>query len=292
MKKVKAKKSLGQHFLTDPAIADRIAESIEPFKHLPVVEVGPGMGILTMRLIERGFNLYVVEIDPESIEYLQNTLPKEFVNEGRIIHNNILRVKPEEIIPGQPDTPFVMIGNYPYNISGRLFFNVFEMSHRIVCCAGMLQKEVAYRITSPPGSRQYGILSVLLRSRYDAEYLFTVDKSEFSPPPKVDGGVLRLVRNERTALPCNEQLFIKVVKTAFGQRRKTLRNALKTLFGPEYPYQMLSPETQHLFTLRAERLDVDDFVTLTQALEQYGNVSMENDSSAEPTTLHEKDLME
>lgn len=268
MKRVKAKKSLGQHFLKDPNIADRIAASIEDYKHLPVLEVGPGMGILTRRLLERGFDLYVIELDRESISYLQNQLPREFVEEGRIIEGDILKRPSQQLIPGKPDTPFVLIGNYPYNISGRLFFHVFELAERIPCCAGMLQKEVARRITSPPGGREYGILSALLRSRYDAEYLFTVDKTEFHPSPKVDGGVLRLQRNGRSKLPCNELLFIKVVKAGFGQRRKTLRNALKNLFSSEFQYDRLTPECLKLFDLRAERLDVDDFVALTLALEE------------------------
>ncbi len=268
MKQVRAKKSLGQHFLKDPMIADRIAASIEDYKDYPVVEVGPGMGVLTNCLIDRGFDLRVVELDRESIDYLQQHLPAAFVQENRIIYGDILRCTPESLFPDNPNTPFVMIGNYPYNISGRLFYQVFQWAEQIVCCAGMLQKEVAERITSNPGGRDYGILSVLLRSKFDLEYLFTVDKMEFLPPPKVHGGVLKMVRNKTKKISCDETLFIDVVKTAFRQRRKTLRNALKPLFGDGYAYDSLPDSIRQLLTLRAERLDVKDFEMLVNILEE------------------------
>lgn len=267
MKPVRAKKNLGQHFLKDIAIADRIAASIEEYKHLTVLEVGPGMGILTRCLLDRGFDLYVVEIDSESVAYLRDQLPTSFIAEGRLVEGDILRIPPENLIPGRPESPFVMIGNYPYNISGRLFYHIFELRHRIPCVGGMLQKEVAERITSLPGGRQYGILSVLLQSRYNGEFLFTVDKEQFQPEPKVDGGVLRLSWNQQEKLPCDERLFVEVVKNAFNQRRKTLKNALKRLFlerGLEYID--LPEEVARLLPLRAEKLSVQEYIALTQFL--------------------------
>lgn len=269
MKQVKPKKQLGQHFLTRVDIADRIAASIEPYKELPVIEVGPGMGILTQCLIERGFNLYVVEIDTESVTYLKANLPKSFVEEGRIIEGDILRIDLENIIPNKPKQPFVLIGNYPYNISGRLFFHIYEHAEIIPYVGGMLQKEVAQRITAPPGGRDYGILSVLLRSKYNGDYLFTVDKTLFHPAPKVDGGVLLLTNNNRSKLPCNEQLFVRTVKAGFQQRRKTLKNALKRMFEEQnIPIENNDEKLQHLLTLRAEKLDVDDYVYITQFFER------------------------
>lgn len=263
MKPVRAKKNLGQHFLTDIKIADDIAASIESYKDLPILEVGPGMGVLTHRLIERGFNLYAMDIDTESIAYLKETLPKSFISEGRIIYGDILKTAEEDLIPGDSKTPFVVIGNYPYNISGRLFFRFFELRHRIPCIAGMLQKEVSQRITASPGGRDYGILSVLLRSRYQGEYLFSVGKELFDPQPKVDGGVLRLVWNNIDRLSCDEKLFIKVVKVAFSQRRKMLRNTLRPLFQEKGIKEENLPESiAKLLTLRAECLDVEDFVAI------------------------------
>lgn len=269
MKQVRAKKNLGQHFLSDASVADRIAASIDAYKGYPILEVGPGMGILTKALLERGHNLYAMDIDSESIDYLRTTLPRQFISEGRLVHGDILHTPPHELIPSQPDCPFVVIGNYPYNISGRLFFRFFELRHRIPCIAGMLQKEVAKRITAPPGGRDYGILSVLLRSRYKGEYLFTVGKELFDPAPQVDGGVLRLTWNEADRLTVSETLFIQIVKRAFGQRRKMLRNALlpllkeKGITADNLPDSVLS-----LMTQRAEQLDVEDFITLAQLFKE------------------------
>lgn len=261
LKRVRAKKALGQHFLTDPLIAERIADTIpECYRTIPVLEIGPGMGILTQSLAELCPDLYLLEIDPESIDYLRVAFPSLYA-EGRIVKGDILRCPDAELIPGKPDAPFVMTGNYPYNISGRLFFKLYEWHHRVPCCTGMLQKEVAERLTAAPGSRTYGILSVLLRVWYNAEYLFTVDKSDFNPPPKVHGGVLRLTRNERQTLECDEALLVRVVKTAFNQRRKTLRNALRSLFPDDFDFS-----SEPLFTLRAEQLDVADFIRLTSLL--------------------------
>lgn len=266
LRNVRPKKALGQHFLTDPLIARRIAETIpESYRSLPVLEIGPGMGILTRELMDICPDLYLLEIDGESIDYLSAAFPSLFA-EQRVVKGDVLRCTDEAFIPGKPDTAFVMTGNYPYNISGRLFFRIFELHDRIPCCTGMLQKEVAERLTAGPGSRTYGILSVLLHTWYDAEYLFTVDKSDFNPPPKVHGGVLRLTRNSRTALPCDEKLFVLTVKTAFNQRRKTLRNAMRRLFPEDFDFSRVD-----LFTKRAEQLDVPDFIQLTHLVEEQGS---------------------
>lgn len=261
MNNVRAKKALGQHFLTNLSAAQSIGESILPWKGIPVLEIGPGMGVLTQVLLDLDFELYLLEIDHESVEYLQKNFP--YFADGRCLtEGDVLHLPEEKLIPEKPDTPFVMIGNYPYNISSQIFFRLLDLRDRVSCCAGMLQKEVAERLCASPGGRDYGILTVLLRCWYDAEYLFTVSELDFDPPPKVKGGVLRLVRNQRTSLPCNEALFKKVVKTAFGQRRKTLRNALKSLFGDSYDYSL------PIFSLRAERLDVEEYIWLTQEYEK------------------------
>ncbi len=267
MNPVKAKKHLGQHFLTNHQAALDIAKSILPWKDLPVLEIGPGMGILTQKLIDLDLDVYALELDSESVEYLKKNFPL-FSSGQRLTEGDILRIPEEGLIPNHPNTSFVMIGNYPYNISSQIFFRVIELRDRIPCCAGMLQKEVAERLTAPPGGRDYGILSVLLRCWYNCEYLFTVSELDFSPPPKVKGGVLRIVRNDRKELPCSEELFKKIVKTAFGQRRKTLRNALKKLFGEEYDFS-----SNPIYTLRAERLDVEDYIWLTL---EYENIINKN----------------
>lgn len=266
---VKPKKSLGQHFLKDREIADQIAASIESYKSYPVVEVGPGMGILTQCLIDRGFDLRVVELDHEAVDYLRASLPSWFIQENRLIEGDILRIPPNELIAQKPDAPFVLIGNYPYNISGRLFYQAFLWRERIPCIAGMLQKEVAQRIAATPGGKDYGILSVLLQSHYQAEYLFTVDREEFSPPPKVHGGVLRLSKLVSPTIPQNEKLFIDVVKSAFSQRRKTLRNALKSLFVAKEVPSDHPREVADLLQLRAERLTVEQFLFLTDYVATY-----------------------
>lgn len=261
MKNVKAKKSLGQHFLKDKEIARRIANSINSDKlpeshsewgNLPVMEVGPGMGVLTECLIDYGRNVTAIELDDESVEYLHSTMPDLNVVEGDFLKMNL-----HDIIPGQ----FALIGNYPYNISSQIFFKVLDYKESIPVVAGMLQKEVAERICSAPGSKVYGILSVLLQAWYDCEYLFTVQPGVFSPPPKVQSGVLRLTRNSRSDLGCDEKLFKTVVKTAFGQRRKTLRNSLAGLLSPDSPLH-----NSEMMALRPERLSVEDFIYLTQNL--------------------------
>lgn len=254
MQQVKAKKSLGQHFLTDLSVARRIADTMEPHKDTPLMEVGPGMGVLTRFLIESGHDLRVVELDTESVAYLQKHIPEL---DGRIIADDFLRLDLKAVYG---DKPFCIIGNYPYNISSQIFFKILEYKDQVPCCSGMLQREVAQRIAAPPGSKTYGILSVLLQAWYDVEYLFTVDENVFDPPPKVKSGVIRLTRNSVTSLGCDEALFKTVVKTAFGQRRKTLRNSLKSIF-PAQP-----PELAEMLALRPEQLSVAQFIELTNAV--------------------------
>lgn len=260
MAEVKAKKALGQHFLNDLNIARRIADTIgsenlpagnKQWGDLPILEIGPGMGVLSQFLLQSGRSVKAIELDSESVGYLHRVYPSLDVVEGDFLKMDLNRVFPGE---------FVLIGNYPYNISSQIFFKVLDYRERIPVVAGMLQKEVAERICSKPGSKVYGILSVLLQAWYDCEYLFSVSPGVFSPPPKVMSGVLRLVRNDRTSLGCDEKLFKNVVKTAFGQRRKTLRNSLSTLIPADSPI-MQDP----IMALRPERLNVEDFIRLTQA---------------------------
>lgn len=254
--KVKPKKALGQHFLTDLGIAARIADTLEAYKGLPVLEVGPGMGVLTRFLLEEGHDVTVAEIDTESVDYLKRELPQL---QGRIIQGDFLDMDLAALYPAGAE--FCVIGNYPYNISSQIFFHVLDYRNQIVCCSGMLQKEVAERLAAPPGGRDRGILSVFLQAWYDVEYLFTVDEHVFNPPPKVKSGVIRMTRNSVTDLGCDEKLFRNVVKTAFGQRRKTLRNSLKSLFGAGIP-----PHLEEMMQLRPEKLTVGQFVELTRAI--------------------------
>lgn len=249
--KVKPKKALGQHFLTDQGVARRIAATVDypPYEQLPVLEVGPGMGVLTAHLLDMGRDVTAVELDSESVEYLSREFPALPVIEG-----DFLKMDLGELFPGN----FVLTGNYPYNISSQIFFRLLDYYDRIPLCTGMLQREVAERICAPAGSRTRGILSVLLQVWYDCEYLFTVSEGVFNPPPKVKSGVLRLTRNSRTEPPCDMRLFKTVVKTAFGQRRKTLRNSLRPLTGKDSAL-LSSP----LMDARPEILTVDDFIALT-----------------------------
>jgi 16S rRNA (adenine1518-N6/adenine1519-N6)-dimethyltransferase len=252
MKLVKPKKALGQHFLKDLTIAERIADTLSDFKQYPALEVGPGMGVLTSFLMDKGFDLRVVEIDTESIDYLNEHFP---ALKDRIISEDFLKLDLSSIFAGE----FTVIGNYPYNISSQIFFKVLDYKDKIPCCSGMLQREVARRLASGPGSKEYGILSVLLQAWYDVEYLFTVDENVFEPAPKVKSGVIKMVRNGRTELGCDEKLFKNVVKTSFNQRRKTLRNSMKTLLGKDCEaYEM------PIFDKRPEQLSVEDFVELTK----------------------------
>ena len=253
MQKVRPKKALGQHFLVDLSIAERIADTLQGYVGSPVLEVGPGMGVLTEFLLAKGHDLRVVELDGESVDYLERNFAQL---DGRIIADDFLRLDLGAIYDGQ----FCIIGNYPYNISSQIFFKVLDYRDRVVCCSGMLQKEVAERITAKPGSKTYGILSVLLQAWYDCEYLFTVSEHVFNPPPKVKSGVIRLTRNSATTLGCDEAKFKTVVKTAFGQRRKTLRNSLKPLIGDA------AIAADPIFNRRPEQLSVDDFVNLTNLI--------------------------
>lgn len=256
MYKVRPKKFLGQHFLKDLSVADRIAETIDEYKHIPTLEIGPGMGVLTNFLLSRGHDLTVVEIDRESVPYLQEHFPQL---DGRIIEADFLKMNLDQLFEGQ----FTVIGNYPYNISSQIFFKVIDFKDRIPCCSGMIQKEVAERMAAGPGSKTYGILSVLMQAWYNIEYLFTVSEHVFDPPPKVKSAVIKMTRNEVTHLACNEKLFKTVVKTAFNQRRKTMRNSLKALLGKECEIFAMP-----VFDKRPEQLSVAQFIDLTLEIEK------------------------
>ncbi len=253
---VKAKKYLGQHFLNDEDIAKKIADTLVLKGYSNVLEIGPGMGVLTKYLLQKDITTYVIEIDTESVDYLKNN----YLNLApRIIEKDFLKYDLNEVFKGES---FGIIGNFPYNISTQIVFKTLEMRDQIPEFSGMFQKEVAQRICSSEGSKVYGILSVLTQAFYDAEYLFTVPPQVFNPPPKVDSGVLRLTRKENFDLPCDEKLFFKVVKTAFQQRRKTLRNSLKTL--------NLSDNLREdvIFGKRPEQLSVSEFIKLTTLIEK------------------------
>ncbi len=252
---VKPKKNLGQHFLKDSAIASRIADTLDTFAPLPILEVGPGTGMLTQFLLPKERNLTVVEVDRESVAYLKENFPQ--LN-GNILQQNFLTMDFAKYYDGS----FCVIGNYPYNISSQIFFKVLDNKDQIPCCSGMIQKEVAERMTASPGSKAYGILSVLLQAWYDIEYLFTVSEQAFIPPPKVKSAVVRLTRNKRKRLNCNEKLFKSVVKTSFNQRRKMLRNSIKSLLPEESPL----PDDPML-TKRPEQLSIEQFEQLTNLLE-------------------------
>lgn len=256
MRKVKAKKSLGQHFLTDLDVARRIAATLDDYTGMPVIEVGPGMGVLTQFLLEQGHDLHVVELDRESVAYLKEHFAPL---EGRIIEHDFLKL---DLTRVAGDARFCVIGNYPYNISSQILFHVLDYKDQVTCCSGMFQREVAQRVAAAPGSKTYGIVSVLLQAWYDVEYLFTVDEHVFNPPPKVKSGVIRLTRNNVTELGCNERLFKIVVKTAFGQRRKTLRNSLRGLLPPG----AVAALEEAVFKQRPEQLSVSQFIELTNTV--------------------------
>ncbi|MCM1206741.1 MAG: 16S rRNA (adenine(1518)-N(6)/adenine(1519)-N(6))-dimethyltransferase RsmA [Firmicutes bacterium] len=256
MKQVRAKKQLGQHFLTDLGIARRIADTVDACPELPVLEIGPGMGVMTQYLKEKPRPFKVVEIDKESVEYLNERWP-DF--RPQIIGGDFLRMDLREVFGGGQ---FVLTGNYPYDISSQIFFKMLDNKDLIPCCTGMIQREVALRIASGPGTKAYGILSVLIQAWYDTEYLFTVNETVFNPPPKVKSAVIRMTRNSVTDLGCDEVLFKRVVKTVFNQRRKMLRVSLKQIFNGE---TQARPEffTHALMTKRPEQLTVAQFVELT-----------------------------
>ena len=256
MHSVRPKKALGQHFLTDLGIAARIADTVDAFPTLPVVEVGPGMGVLTRFLLDKGRDVKVVELDAESVEWLDANEPRLH---GRIVEADFLRLDLSTLFPGAEK--ICVIGNYPYNISSQIFFHVLEWKELVECCSGMLQREVAERLAAPAGTKARGILSVLLQAWYDVEYLFTVSENVFNPPPKVKSGVIRMTRNDVTALGCDEKLFRTVVKTSFGQRRKTLRNSIRGLIPAGSPM----PDSD-LMALRPEQLSVGDFIELTNLI--------------------------
>ena len=247
---------MGQHFLTDLDVAARIAATLDPYQGIHVVEVGPGMGLLTQFLLPTHPDLTVVEIDNESVAWLKANMP---ALQGHILEEDFLQLDLGTLFPGHSE--FCVIGNYPYNISSQIFFHILDYKDRVKCCSGMLQKEVAERLAAPPGTKARGILSVLLQAWYDVDYLFTVDEHVFNPPPKVKSGVVRLTRNAVTELGCDPALFKTVVKTTFGQRRKTIRNSIKSLLPPGCP----APDNA-LMAMRPEQLSVAQFIELTNLL--------------------------
>nr|WP_320036624.1 16S rRNA (adenine(1518)-N(6)/adenine(1519)-N(6))-dimethyltransferase RsmA [uncultured Bacteroides sp.] len=257
MRAVKPKKFLGQHFLKDLKIAQDIADTVDAVPELPVLEVGPGMGVLTQFLVNKQRLVKVVEVDFESVAYLREAFPSL---EDHIIEDDFLKMNLERVFEGKQ---FVLTGNYPYNISSQIFFKMLDNKNLIPCCTGMIQKEVAERIAAGPGSKTYGILSVLIQAWYHVEYLFTVSETVFNPPPKVKSAVIRMTRNETMELGCDEKLFKLVVKTTFNQRRKTLRNSIKPILGKDCP---LCEDV--LFNKRPEQLSVAEFISLTNNVEK------------------------
>jgi 16S rRNA (adenine1518-N6/adenine1519-N6)-dimethyltransferase len=254
MTQVRAKKYLGQHFLKDMEVARRIAESLTLDGRTSVLEIGPGMGVLTQFLLQNPLiDLTAVELDSESVEYLHQHYPALNVIEADFLKMDLKNLFPDK---------FCVIGNFPYNISSQIFFKMLDNKDSIPCLAGMIQKEVAERIAAPAGSKTYGILSVLMQAYYKIEYLFTVHEHVFDPPPKVKSAVIRFTRNDVSQIDCNEQLFKTVVKTAFNQRRKTLRNSLKPLGLGD-----CSIFADPLFNMRPEQLDVPAFIDLTNRID-------------------------
>ena len=264
MQQVHAKKFLGQHFLTDLTVAQKIAETISSGR---TIEIGPGMGVLTQFLLKNpNINLTAIELDRESVAYLRDWYP-----ELNLIEGDFLKIDLNTIVP---EGEFNVIGNYPYNISSQIFFKVLEYKDRIPVCSGMIQKEVAERLASKPGKKAYGILSVLLQAYYDIEYLFTVDEYVFNPPPKVKSAVIRMTRNKRRRLDCDEALFKTVVKTAFNQRRKQMRNSLRNLvesLKSEGMKELKNERLEWFLTRRPEQLSIEEFVELTKLIENERN---------------------
>ena len=260
MKLVKPKKNLGQHFLTDLSIAKRIADTVDACPEIPVLEIGPGMGVLTQYLVEKPRVVKAVEIDAESVAYLYERFPKLHEN---ILGEDFLQMDLTQIFNGKQ---FVLTGNYPYDISSQIFFKMLDYKDLIPCCTGMIQREVALRMAAAPGSKTYGILSVLIQAWYDVEYLFTVDENVFNPPPKVKSAVIRMTRNDVTDIGCDEQLFKRVVKTVFNQRRKMLRVSLRQIFNNGKPTDGFYE--QDIMTKRPEQLSIPQFVELTNMVEE------------------------
>lgn len=258
MKSVKPKKNLGQHFLTDLNVAKRIADTVDACPNIPILEIGPGMGVLTQYLVEKHRDVKAVEIDKESVAYLNEAFP--------ILHDNIvgadfLQMNLEDIFSGKQ---FVLTGNYPYDISSQIFFKMLDNRDLIPCCTGMIQREVALRIAAQPGNKTYGILSVLIQAWYDVEYLFTVDEDVFNPPPKVKSAVIRMTRNNVSKLNCDEILFKRLVKTVFNQRRKMLRVSLRQMIPNKVHKNFYE---QDVMTKRPEQLTIAQFVELTNMVE-------------------------
>ena len=261
MKQVRPKKKLGQHFLTDLGVAKAIADTVDACPELPVLEVGPGMGVMTQFLVDKPRPLKVVEIDRESVAWLNEHLPRLRDN---IISGDFLRMDLNEVFGGQQ---FVLTGNYPYDISSQIFFKMLDNKDLIPCCTGMIQREVAQRIAAAPGCKAYGILSVMIQAWYDVEYLFTVDEHVFNPPPKVKSAVIRMRRNGVDDLGCDWTLMRRVVKAVFNQRRKMLRVSLRQIFNAE---NMPEPDffAQEMMTRRPEQLSVQEFVQLTNMVQK------------------------
>ena len=273
MKSVRPKKFLGQHFLKDLPTAQAIADTVDAAPGLPILEVGPGMGVLTQYLLKKDRELKVVEIDFESVAYLLKTFPE--LGDG-LLEEDFLQMQLDRTFGGRE---FVLTGNYPYNISSQIFFKMLEYRHLIPVCTGMIQKEVAERLAAAPGSKVYGILSVLIQLWYDVEYLFTVEPGVFNPPPKVKSAVVRLRRNGRTDCGCDERLLRRVVKTSFNQRRKMMRGSLKPLFaalnaeraGGSQPEGVADFLARPEMTQRPEQLSVEEFIELTNSIDRlYG----------------------
>lgn len=267
MKLVRPKKFLGQHFLKDLSVARAIADTVDACPDLPILEVGPGMGVLTQYLLPKGRELKVAEIDFESVAYLRTHFPE--LGDG-IVEDDFLKMHLEHLFQGRS---FVLTGNYPYNISSQIFFKMLDYKDIIPCCTGMIQKEVGERLAACPGNKTYGILSVLVQLWYDVDYLFTVEPGVFNPPPKVQSAVVRLKRNNLTQCPCDEALFRRVVKTTFNQRRKMMRGSLRSLLAQIANERKLQKDYSNFLTLplltqRPEQLSVQDFITLTQAIDQ------------------------
>ena len=258
MKTVTAKKRLGQHFLVDLTIARDIADTVDICPGTPVLEVGPGMGVLTQFLLEKQRELKVVEIDEESVAYLRHNLTA--LQEENIIPDDFLKMHLDRVFNGKQ---FMLIGNYPYNISSQIFFKMLDYKEYIPFCSGMIQKEVGERLAAAPGSKAYGILSILIQLWYDVEYLFTVDENVFSPPPKVKSAVVLMKRNKREELECDESLFKKIVKGTFNQRRKKLRNSIQQIVGKNST--LLSDP---ILDKRPEQLSIEDFIDLTKRVEK------------------------
>lgn len=261
MKQVRPKKNLGQHFLTDLSIAKRIADTVDACPDLPVLEVGPGMGVMTQYLVEKPRPFKVVEIDRESVAYLNKHFPTLREN---ILGEDFLRMDLRQVFDGQQ---FVLTGNYPYDISSQIFFKMLDNRDLIPCCTGMIQHEVAVRMASQPGNKQYGILSVLIQAWYNVEYLFSVEPTVFNPPPKVMSAVIRMTRNDVQHLGCDEQLFKRVVKTVFNQRRKMLRVSLRQIFDAQHPASDDFIQND-IMTRRPEQLSIPQFVELTNMVEK------------------------